>query len=123
MSIHVTVEGMPRLRAALLQLTDEGARATRREIKRAALAVEGGAKERCPVDTGRLRASVTHEVAPDGLSAVVGTNVEYAPYIEFGTSRMHAQPFLFPALEAHRPEFIRRLQHELGAAFVRSGGG
>lgn len=28
---------------------------------------------------------------------IVGTNVEYAAFVEFGTSRMQAQPFLFPA--------------------------
>lgn len=28
---------------------------------------------------------------------IVGTNVEYAAYVEFGTSRMEAQPYLFPA--------------------------
>lgn len=28
---------------------------------------------------------------------VVGTNVEYAVYVEFGTSRMEAQPYLRPA--------------------------
>lgn len=121
MSIRVRVEGLPRLRAALLALTNEGRRVAQREVKRAALAVEGGAKERCPVDTGRLRSSITHQVDADGLSAVVGTNVDYAPHVEFGTSRMAAQPFLFPAMESHRPEFLRRLRAALGEAFVRPG--
>jgi HK97 gp10 family phage protein len=36
---------------------------------------------------------------PNGLEEVlVGTAVEYAPYICFGTSKMSAQPFLRPAL-------------------------
>jgi phage gpG-like protein len=30
---------------------------------------------------------------------VVGTNVEYAVYVEFGTSRNQAQPYLRPAVE------------------------
>ena len=30
---------------------------------------------------------------------VVGTNVEYAVYVEFGTSKMQAQPYLRPAAE------------------------
>lgn len=33
---------------------------------------------------------------------VVGTNVEYAPYVEFGTSRMGAQPYLRPAVDRAR---------------------
>lgn len=52
------------------------------------------------VDTGRLRASITHEVGRDsgGLVAKVGTNVTYAAHLELGTSKMAARPFLRPAL-------------------------
>lgn len=65
-----------------------------------ALRVEAIAKRLCPVDTGRLRASITSEVGKDsdGLYAVVGSDVEYAGYVEFGTSRNAAQPYLRPAL-------------------------
>ena len=40
------------------------------------------------VQTGRLRASITHRVlsSPAGAFAEVGTNVEYAGFVEFGTS-------------------------------------
>lgn len=43
--------------------------------------VEGYAKENCPVDTGNLRNSITHQ-GGEGCE-YVGTNVEYAPYVEF----------------------------------------
>lgn len=64
--------------------------------------VERAAKRLCPVDTGRLRSSITHSVERDGRGLVgfVGTNVEYAIYVEFGTRYMRAQPFLRPALRA-----------------------
>ena len=45
--------------------------------------VEGHAKDNCPVDTGRLRASIGYNVQNEEL--FVGTNVEYAPYVEYGT--------------------------------------
>jgi HK97 gp10 family phage protein len=69
-----------------------------------ALKVERAAKRLCPVDTGRLRASITHEMAEDsrGLVAVVGSDVEYAAYVELGTRYMRAQSFLRPALAAGR---------------------
>jgi hypothetical protein len=38
-----------------------------------------------PVDTGFLRASWQYEFAPDLLTATIGTNVAYAPVIEYGT--------------------------------------
>jgi HK97 gp10 family phage protein len=56
------------------------------------------------VATGRLRGSITHELGHEGeeLVGIVGTNVEYGPFQEFGTSRMPPHPFLRPALEAAR---------------------
>lgn len=69
-------------------------------LAKKALQVEARAKRLCPVDTGNLRASITSAIDVDGdtITAVVGTNVAYAPYVEFGTVRMNAQPFLLPAL-------------------------
>lgn len=67
------------------------------------LVAEGYAKERCPVDTGRLRNSISH--TSDGEAAYIGTNVEYAPYVELGTSRMGPRPYLAPAAEEHGAEY------------------
>ena len=49
--------------------------------------IEGQAKLLCHVDSNYLRGSITNEVTTIGLDGVVriGTNVEYAPYVEFGT--------------------------------------
>ena len=58
-----------------------------------AVNIEADAKINCPVDTGRLRSSITHNIRLDlvgGWTGRVGTNVEYAPYVEFGTPRMIA---------------------------------
>lgn len=73
-----------------------------KELMRRARFVESRAKELCAVDTGRLRASITTvPVMVDGELAVqIGTNVDYAPYLEEGTRRMAARPFLAPALDA-----------------------
>lgn len=55
------------------------------------------------VDTGRLRNSITH--ATDEDSAYIGTNVEYAPYVEMGTYKMKARPYLEPAVQEHVDEY------------------
>lgn len=52
-------------------------------LSKACLLVENSAKEKAPVSTGNLRSSLTHEIT--GNVGTVGTNVEYAPYVEFGT--------------------------------------
>lgn len=44
------------------------------------------------VQTGRLRASISHEVT--GVTARVGTNLEYGRYLELGTRKMAARPWL-----------------------------
>lgn len=45
--------------------------------------VEDKAKEKCPVGTGELRRQISYEI--HGNVGTIGTNVEYAPYVEFGT--------------------------------------
>lgn len=52
-------------------------------LNRACIIVEDSAKDKCPVETGTLRNSITHEV--DGNVGTIGTNLAYAPYVEFGT--------------------------------------
>lgn len=69
------------------------------------LLAESYAKEYCPVDTGRLRNSISHAVDEGEGAAVIGTNVEYAPYVELGTSRQKAQPYLEPAATNHTDEY------------------
>ena len=67
-------------------------------LKQATALVEKDAKILCVVDTGTLKRSITHEF-PSKNEAIVGTNVEYGPHVELGTSKMEAQPFLRPALK------------------------
>lgn len=66
------------------------------------------------LETGELLGSITHNVDPMGNltgEAYVGTDVEYAKYLEFGTSRMPARPFLGGAImqeEKHIPEIVHK---------------
>jgi len=73
-------------------------------MEKACLLVEGDAKRMCPVDTGRLRASLSHEMEKKGDEVIgrVGTNIEYGVYVEYGTERMSAKPYLRPALENNK---------------------
>lgn len=70
-------------------------------LEEVGLVAEGYAKRACPVDTGRLRNSITHIVDEGTSHVIIGTNVEYAPYVELGTRRQKSQPFLKPAAEDH----------------------
>jgi len=84
-----------------------------RALEKVGLTAERYAKALTPVDTGRLRNSITHQVINGENVAVIGTNVEYAPYVELGTSRQEAQPYLVPAAENHLDEWRSILESEL----------
>jgi len=81
-------------------ILNEADRLAKQRLKQATLLVERTAKRPgyCPVKTGTARRSITHEIAPDGKSAKVGSNVEYFPYIEMGTVKMVARAPLRRAL-------------------------
>ena len=82
-----------------------------RALEKIGLVAEGYAKKLCPVDTGTLRKSITHTT--DDEAAYVGTNVEYAPAVELGTSRQKAQPYLRPAATEHQTTYQGIIRNEL----------
>lgn len=61
------------------QILSELEKAYERALTRIGMQAESFAKKDCPVDTGRLRNSITNEVVMDEKAAYIGTNVEYAP--------------------------------------------
>ena len=72
-------------------------KANKRALTDAAILVEGRAVENTAGHrvTGKLSQSITRAVSK--IRAVVGTNVEYAPYEEFGTRFRPPHPYLRPA--------------------------
>lgn len=77
--------------------------------------VENYAKELCPVDTGNLRNSITHELDPSGEAVHIGSAVEYAAYQELGTfdHKQGYSPYLRPACEDHIDEYKQIAQEAL----------
>ena len=78
---------------------------------------ESYAKRLCPVDTGRLRNSITHQQY-DEKTEVIGTNVKYSIFQELGyhtTSGkfIMGKHFLRSAAEGHADEYKAILQNEL----------
>lgn len=80
-------------------------------LEKVGLLMERNAKLACPVDTGRLRNSISH--THDKNTSYVGTNVEYAPYVEMGTANTNAQPYLKPAIANHIQEYKNIVEQEL----------
>jgi HK97 gp10 family phage protein len=63
-------------------------------------------------DTGFLVSNIFLNVDADGLGASVESRAEYSSFLEFGTSKMGARPFMQPALEENKPK-IRRLAGQM----------
>lgn len=80
------------------------------------LAAERFAKRETPVDTGRLRNSITHALDAGTGSVYIGTNVEYAPYVEFGVRGRKGKKMLTRAAQDHKDFYEGILKKHLGSA-------
>lgn len=132
MANEVKVEGLDRVLAKIEDIANE-----EEIVKRLGLAcalVERAAKQLAPKDNGELRRSITSKV--EGLTGIVFTPLEYAPYVEYGTglfaeeagrkdvpwcyqddegnwhstSGQKPQPFMRPALSQNRTEILKILK-------------
>lgn len=64
-----------------------------------------GAQRKAPVDTTFLRRSITMQISDGGFTGSVKPTAEYAPYVEYGTRFMSAQPFMRPAFNKQKAQF------------------
>lgn len=74
------------------------------------------------VDTGQLRASITHLVEVEFLKYVghVGSNLDKATHLEFGTKNMAARPFLRTTLARIQPQLLAIFAAELKGLSISS---
>ena len=86
-------------------------RAKRRGLEAIGLSAEGHAKRITPVDTGRLRNSISHAV--EDRAAYIGTNVEYAPYVELGARGKDGKHMLQRAATEHADEYKRLMEESM----------
>jgi HK97 gp10 family phage protein len=108
----MAIIGERELRRRLEQMLPSVRNAIEQGLVESALLVERDAKIKAPVDTGRLRSGLSHvteDFGSNNPAITVGTNVEYAKFVEFGTSRQSAKPFLYPALIENEQKIKRKL--------------
>lgn len=91
-----------------------GGAATGRIYKRKGKSHQASAPGQYPAsDTGLLMRSIRSELLP--MQATVGTNLVYGQYLEFGTSRMAARPWLLPSFERAKIGVEKELRARLEA--------
>ena len=112
-------------------------KATSKALERCGMQAEGYAKDRVPVDTGNLRNSISHKVDEAQNVVYIGTNNEYAAYVELGTGKYYkggrqdswvyqddkgrwhhtngqkAQPYLKSAVADHKQTYKNIIKDEL----------
>jgi len=120
--VEVALLGMDKLITRLANLQNEVLdRTAETSLKKVAVKIRDSAKKLCPVATGSLQKSIRLQVHARparhihkiGVSAGgyitnpnTGRRVDYARYVEHGTSRMTMHPFMRPALFLHRKELL-----------------
>jgi len=118
-TVSSRVTGSADLRRNLARLAGPQRRQAQQDgLEAGARIVETYAKLTVTEDTGTLKSSImVDSVTP--MEAIIGPHTDYAEHVEFGTSRMEAQPYMRPALDEHEGEILGAVEAVV-AAFVES---
>jgi HK97 gp10 family phage protein len=116
------VIGVDKFRTGIAVALSDQRKALGADLRRLAGQLAEEIKDACPSKTGALRNSIRVVERADGLGASVQVGdaaVYYASYVEYGTSRAPAHPFVRPAVE----KFKRRLPSEVAHSISQTWGG
>ena len=127
MEVKIELLGADRLVARLGRANDKIDSETVDGLSQVADRIIEDAKATVRVDTGSLQKSIRkqHHVSHGHIHSIgvsaggyivnpkTGRLVDYARYLEYGTSRMPAYPFIAPALERNRPFLVLVLRDRL----------
>ena len=103
---------MAKLVSNLSRIAQQAPEAASRALLQTAADIVDLTKQLSPVDTGALKQS--YGAVPVSSTVVhVGSDMPYAPFVEYGTSRSGAQPHLTPAFHQSEETFKVRLREEM----------
>lgn len=107
MSLNVQVQGVERLLSNLSLLPHALRKSLDDTIDVVGEMIKVEAQRIVPVHTGTLQRSIFHNKIAE-LTHEIGAAVFYAVFVEYGTSRMRAQPYLRPAIQKYQDQ-IRQI--------------
>jgi len=101
----ITIKGGDKFQSTLQKIAEKHPEVLDLALDDTADAISLDAQRMVPVDTGRLRASIN--VKRDYLVKVIGTNVEYAAFVEYGSPEGTGpnggpKPYMRPAFENNK---------------------
>jgi len=110
--VGINARGLRGAQQRLRDIADRVAGVTEEAVAEFAADVESHMKGVVPVDTGKLRDSI--EAQKVGTGYTVGPRgVDYAIYVENGTSRSPAQPYVAPTIQWARQEGPKRIARRI----------
>lgn len=107
MSKGISIRGIKELEAKLKQ--NGTLNAVKKIVKTNGAELNRKAARKAPYVTGFLMRSIIFELADGGLTATSTATAHYAPYLEYGTRFMSAQPFMYPAYLEQKAKFLEDL--------------
>ena len=116
MNAQFRVRGAKELIRALEKLDNNVRDDIKREFEKGAKKIEADAKRELRkghgVKTGTLKRSITSQVdaGKDRITARIGTNLEYAPYVEFGHRGFPGYKYLTNAYQKNLPGIVSGLR-------------
>jgi HK97 gp10 family phage protein len=87
------------------------------QLEVAGAEMEATARQIVPVRTGYLQSTIYHKTDPGELTLELGAKADYALYVEMGTRRMAAEPFIRPAWDAGEQKLLDAILHGIMWAF------
>ncbi len=91
MNIEIDKRTLDKLQRQLKEVAKKDKKAALKGMIATGYEIHSEAVKKVPVDMGRLRTSLAVESDSNKMEVRIGTNVKYAPFVEFGT-RPHTPP-------------------------------
>lgn len=109
---RIEIEGLDKLEKRLREnaTLDDVKKVVRKNGQELQVKIQSNADFTRGYATGQTKRSVGLELTNGGFTAESGPTTEYAPYLEYGTRFMDAQPFIKPALDDQKKEFQNDMQ-------------
>ena len=107
---RVVAYGLNEVRNIAVKGITEGNKTGDTVIRRGTAHTTSAAGEYPAADTGVLHTNIFADADSDGLGGSVESRAKYSEFLEFGTSKMAARPFMQPSAEQARPRIRQRLR-------------
>lgn len=116
MGLNIEIEGVDQMRKNFDKRGKSIEPSLNNIIQKSIFTIEREEKIQAPVDTGRLRSSITEGREFRNLYGSIGPTVTYAKFVNYGTRFQKANPFIDRAIDSAIPEIRKITKDEIDNA-------